>query len=214
MPNLLNDEKAAAKARYEEFLNAVSAMNARNANMQFTLSPNQSLFAHMRKNNSVSPLHLEFKSQNTGATFTVDNKFFPASWVLTVPKNATKEEMDCMRDIILETIAHPVDAHKDYEPKMIICFPEDTPEEEIIQFVETAQAKGIEVHLYIGKPADFEKISLDHQKISRELVAAGDIDKVPGWSGLLNTVSNTEGGRKGEELMERINSEQTISLRR
>ncbi|KTD50941.1 hypothetical protein [Legionella quateirensis] len=213
MPNLLNDEKAAAKARYEEFLNAVIAMNARNANMKFIISPNQSLFTRMHQNNSICPLHLEFKSHNTGATFTVDNKFFPSSWLLTVPKNATKEEMDCMRDIILETIAHPVGAHKDYEPKMIICFPEDTPEEEIIQFVETAQAKGIEVHLYIGKPADFEKISLDHQKLSQELVAAGDIDKVPGWPGLLNTVSNTEGGRKGEEMMERINSEQSISLR-
>ncbi|MBL7478797.1 hypothetical protein [Legionella bononiensis] len=213
MPDLLNDEKAAAKARYEEFLNAVIAMNLRNANMQFQISPNQSLFAHMLKNNSVSPLHIEFKSHNTGATFMVDNKFFPASWVLTVPENATKEEMDCMRDIMLETIAHPVGAHKDYEPKMIICFSEKTPEEEIIQFVEAAQAKGIEVHLYIGKPADFEKISLEHQKLSKELVAAGDIDKVPGWAGLLNTVSNTEGGRKGEELMERINSEQSISLR-
>jgi hypothetical protein len=213
MPGLLEDEKAAAKARYEEFVNAVIAMNALNANMQFQISPNQSLFSHMHKNSTVSQLHIEFKSKNTGATFTIDNKFFPDSWVLTVPEKVTKEEMDCMRDIILETIAHPVGAHKDYEPKMLVCFSEETPEEEIIQFVESAQAKGIEVHLYIGKPADFEKISLDHQQLSKALIAAGDIDKVPGWSGLMSSVSNTEGGRKGEEMMQRLNSEQSMSLR-
>jgi hypothetical protein len=167
----------------------------------------------MHKNNSVSPLYIEFKSKNTGATFKVDNKFFPDSWVLNAPENVTKEEMDCMRDIILETIAHPVDAHKDYEPKMLACFTEDTPEDEIIQFIESAQAKGIEVHLFIGTTADIEQLNAIHKQKTDEVIASGDLDKVPGWKGLMSIASNSEGGRRGEELMERISSEQTSSLR-
>ncbi|KTD35596.1 hypothetical protein Lmor_1043 [Legionella moravica] len=213
MPSTTQDEKAAAKARYEEFFNAVQAMNARNAMIQFELSPNPSLFRHMQKSDSGSQLHFEFKSKNSGSIFIIDHKFFPDSWILKIPEKVSRDDMVCMTDIILETIAHPVGAHKDYEPKMIICFPEDTSEDEILQFVETAQAKGIEVHLFIGKPEDFEKISLKHQQVSKDLIAAGDIDKVPGWTGLLNTVMNTDGGRKGEELMQRINSDQRFAFR-
>lgn len=213
MPDVIQDEKAAAKARYEEFLNAVQAMNARNAAIQFELAPNPSLFKHLQNNSSDSPLHYEFKSKNSGSIFIIEQKFFPDSWILKVPEQVRKDDMDCMTYIILETIAHPVGAHKDYEPKMITCFPEDTPEDEILQFVESAQAKGIEVHLFIGKPSDFEKISLKHQQVSKDLIAAGDIDKVPGWTGLLNTVMNTDGGRKGEELMQRINSDHRFAFR-
>lgn len=174
---LEEEEKEAAKAQYEELLAALKVINKAHKNMLFEIMPNQSLFDRMYKNDSIIPLHIEFKSKNTGATFTLKNKF-PNSWVITVPTEATKEEKSCMRDVMLETIAHPISAHKDYEPKLIAIFSEDTPEEDIFEFIEAAQTKGIKVTLLIGEIADYGKIGEAHSQKT-----------------------------KGEEMMEKYNSE-------
>ena len=137
MPTQLEDDKKAAQARYETLLAALNAMHAAHAPMLFEMIPNQDVFNQMvEKDSVVNPLPIQFKSKTTGATFTVENKFFPHSWVITYPKEATKEEKSCMTEVILEAIAHPQDAHQDYEPKLLAYFPEDTPEEEIFEFID------------------------------------------------------------------------------
>ncbi|KTD29757.1 hypothetical protein [Legionella israelensis] len=212
MRTKFEEEKEAAKMRYEELLAALNAMNLAHKNLLFEISPNQVLFDQMYKKNSVTPLYIEFKSKNTGATFTLENKFFPHSWVITIPEDATKEEKSCMRDVMLETIAHPKAAHKDYEPKLIAQFSEDTPEEEIFEFIEAAQTKGIEVALFIGKKSDFDKIHEIHSQKTKELIAAGNHEKLPGWNGLMSDIQNSVGGIKGEEMIEKYKSENGSSL--
>lgn len=213
MYNKLEMEKEAAKARYYELLEALEKMKVAHGSMLFEISPNQALFDRMYENNSVNPLHIEFKSQKTGAIFKLENEFFPHGSVMTIPEDATKEETSCVVDLILETAAHPNDAHEDYEPKLLFCFPEGTPEEEIFELIEAAQAKGIEVNLFIGKESDFEKMEDVHKQKTKELIAAGEYKKLPGWDGLMSSVRHSPGGRAGEDMMEKYKSENRGSPR-
>lgn len=212
MPKKSDQEKEAAKARYNELLTALAVINSTHKDIQFEIMPNPSLFRKLEQNEVVTPLNIEFKSKNTGATFSLENKFFPHSWMMTIPEQATKEERNCMRDLILETIAHPMNAHKEYHPQMLTFFPEETPEEEIFEFIDAAEAKGIKVNLFIGNLSDFKKLNEEHSQKTKELIAEGKLDDLPGWDGMLRSMKDNAGGQKGEEVMERYKSENKSSM--
>ncbi|HHT0592078.1 TPA: hypothetical protein ACTXXA_000634 [Legionella anisa] len=206
------EEKKAAKERYEELLAALEVLNRTHQNLLFEMRPNETLFEEMYENNKVAPLYVEFVSKNSGAKFTLENKFFPHSWVITTPKNATKEELDYVRDLTLETIAHPKNAPEGYQPKLLAVFPDGTPEEKIFEFIKAAEEKGIEVNLFIGKISDFEKIRESQAKQTQEAVDSGNLDKLTGWDGFMREVQQSDGGRKGEDMLNRYRSENTSSL--
>ncbi|KTD40418.1 hypothetical protein [Legionella parisiensis] len=208
----LEEEKKAAKERYEELLAALEVMNKANQSLLFEIRPNETFFEEMYENNKVSPLYVEFVSKNSGAKFTIENKFFPHSWVFKAPQNATKEELDFVRDLTLETIAHPKNAHKDYQPKLLAVFPDGTPEEEIFDFIKAAERKGIEVNLFIGPMSQYEKVSETHNKKTKEVIESGELDELPGWDGFMREFQKSEGGRKGEDMLNKYRSEHTNSL--
>lgn len=209
---LQEDEKKAAKDRYEELLTALMVMNETHPNLLFEIRPNETFFNEMYENDKVTPLYVEFVSKNSSAKFTVENKFYPHSWVVTTPENATKEEMDYVRDLTLETIAHPKNAPEGYQPKLLAFFPDNTPEEKIFEFVNAAKEKGIEVNLFIGKKSEFDKINQDHSQKTREAVASGNLDKLPGWDGYMHKIQQSEGGKKGAEMLSKYHSEPKNSL--
>ena len=207
MRTKLEEEKEAAKIRYVELLTALNVINRAHGSPLFEILPHQALFEQMYEHDTVIPFHIEFKSKKTGATFTVENAFFPHSWIITTPEGATKEEMACMRDLMLETIAHPKGAPKDYQPELLAYFPENTPEEKIFEFIEAAQTRGIKVNLFVGKKSDYNEINEAHLRKTKELIAAGEHEKRPGWDGLMSLVQNSVGGRSGEEMVQKCNSE-------
>ncbi|KTC80367.1 hypothetical protein Lche_2387 [Legionella cherrii] len=212
MKSKIEEEKEAAKQRYQELLEALAVTNRAHQNVLFEIRPNQTFFEEMYDKGKVTPLHVDFVSKNSGAKFTIENKFYPNSWVIKIPDNATKEEKECIRDITLEVIAHPKNAAPGYQPKMIAFFPDNTPEEEIVDFVKAAKEKGIEVNLFIGKKEEYDKIQEVHEKKTKEIIASGNLDRLPGWDGFVKSVQRSEGGRKGEEFLSKFNSEHTSSL--
>lgn len=212
MQTKLEEEKKAAKERYEEMLAALEVMNKAHQNLLFEMRPNETFFEEMYENNKVAPLYVEFVSKNSGAKFTIENKFFPHSWVITTPQNATKEELDYVRDLTLETIAHPKNAPEGYQPKLLAVFPDGTPEEQIFEFIKAAEKKGIEVNLFIGPKSEYEKVSETHAQKTKEAVESGNLDKLPGWDGFMREIQKSEGGRKGEDMLNRYRSEHTSSL--
>ncbi|KTD01957.1 hypothetical protein [Fluoribacter gormanii] len=209
---LHEEEKKAAKARYDELLAALTAMNRAQENLLFTIQPNPTLFEKLYEKDQVAPLYVEFVSKNSGAKFTIENKFFPHSWIVTTPENATKEELDFVRDLTLETIAHPQNAPADYQPKLLAFFPDNTPPEQIREFIKAAEGKGIEVNLFIGKKSEFDKITQEHSQKTKEAIESGNLDKLPGWEGYMKMINQSEGGKKGKEMLSKLDSEPTSSL--
>ncbi|QMT60179.1 hypothetical protein [Legionella sp. PC997] len=215
MNSKVEEEKKAAKERYEGLLAALEVENTKriHQNLLFEMRPSKMLFEKMYEQNQVNPLHIEFISKNSGAKFTIENKFFPHGWITTCPENATKEELDCIRDVVLETIAHPKNACEGYQPKLLAFFPDNTPEEEIFEFVKAAKEKGIEVNLFIGKRSEFDKINQDHSQKTKEVIESGNLDKLPGWDGFMREISKSQGGKVGAELLNKYHSEQTSLFR-
>ncbi|CAM2955433.1 Uncharacterised protein [Legionella steigerwaltii] len=212
MQSKIDEEKKAAKERYEELLAALAVTNKAHPNLLFEIQPNKIFFEKMYDKGKVTPLHVDFVSKKSGAKFSVENKFYPDSWVIKIPENATKEEMNCIRDVTLEAIAHPTNAAPGYTPKLVAFFPDNTPEQEIIEFVKAAEEKGIGVNLFIGKREEFDKISEAHEKKTKEIIASGNLDKLPGWDGYMNKIQRSDGGKKGEEFLSKYHSEPTSAL--
>ncbi|PWY55121.1 hypothetical protein DGG96_13135 [Legionella qingyii] len=208
----LNDEKKAAETRYYELVAALEAMNKAQQNLLFDIQPNETLFKKLNEQGQVAPLYVEFVSKNSGAKFTIENKFFPHSWVVTTPENATKEELDYVRDLTLEAIAHPQNAPEGYQPKLLAFFPDNTPPEQIREFIKSAEEKGIEVNLFIGKKSEYDKISQEHSQKTREAIESGNRDKLPGWDGYMKMISRSDGGKKGQEMLRELHAEPTSSL--
>lgn len=186
--------------------------NKAHPDLLFEMRPTEAFFKEMYNKNKVNPLYVEFISKNSGAKFTLENKFYPHSWVIKLPDNATKEERDCMRDLALEAIAHPKNAAPDYQPKLVAFFPDSTPDEEIAEFVKASEEKGIQVNLFIGKKEEFDKVHAAHEKETQKIVASGALENLPGWDGYVNRIQQSDGGRKGEEFLNKYRSEQTSSV--